>query len=171
MADDILERLHRLEAIEAIRQLKSRYWAGVDALDFDAVRACFADDALIEMDGVPPCDGPDAYVEFVRRANAAADMPSLHSGQNPRIRLLGHDRAEGIWDQLFVSLALPADGASRREYRLTGVYHDVYRLAGEDWRIAEMRFRQTSFLMTRVAADGALAVEAAGRSSGDAFGE
>lgn len=144
--DDLRARLERLEAIEAIRQVKATYWASLDRCDFAAVRACFADDALIEMEGVPSCDGADAYVDFVRKANPTDDTMNLHAGQNPRIAIVDADHATGLWDQWFVGLSIGADGAATL-MRLTGVYHDDYERHDGGWLIKAMRFRQTSFVM------------------------
>ena len=162
--DDVHVRLERLEAIEAVRLLKATYWASLDRCDFDAVRACFADDAVIEMEGVPPVDGPDAYVAFCRQANGADDTMNLHAGQNPRIVVVDAERATGVWDQWFVGLSIDDDGKATL-MRLTGVYHDDYVRRDGRWLIATMRFRQTSFVMGPPAA-GAIAAA----NSGAAFG-
>lgn len=163
----MLERLERLEAIEAVRLLKARYWTSLDAVDLDAVRACFADDAVIEMEGVPPCDGPDGYLRYLRdhHAGGGAGGMGLHSGQNPRIEIVSPDRATGIWDQHFVGLAPSPDGGPMGLLRLTGIYHDEYRRLDDGWRISAMRFRQTSFVMLPLAEGGVAA-----RSSADFFG-
>lgn len=144
--DDLRRRLEQLEAIEAVRQVKATYWASLDRCNFDAVRACFADHAVIEMEGVPPCEGPDAYVEFCRQANAGDDTMNLHAGQNARITILDADHATGVWDQLFVGLSI-REGGDAMVMRLTGIYDDAYVRRDGRWLIGVMRFRQTSFVM------------------------
>lgn len=143
---DMRVRLERLEAIEAVRLLKATYWSSLDRCAFDAVRACFAEDAVIEMEGVPPVDGPDAYVAFCRQANSATDTMNLHAGQNPRIVVIDAAHATGTWDQWFAGLSIDVDGKATL-MRLTGVYHDEYVRRDGRWLIAAMRFRQTSFVM------------------------
>ena len=117
----------------------------LDAHRFEEMRACFTDDAIIDMEGVPPCNGPDAYLDFVRRTNSGSEPMNLHAGQNPRITPIGDDRATGYWDQLFVGVTKDADG-SPKLMRLTGIYHDEYVRRAGQWLIAAMRFRQTSFV-------------------------
>jgi len=162
--DELRSRLERMEAIEAVRQLKATYWASLDRCDFAAVRACFADDAVIEMEGVPPCAGPDAYVDFCRQANPPEGTMNLHAGQNPRITVRDADRATGLWDQWFVGLSIDGEGKATL-MRLTGVYQDDYVRQDGRWLIAAMRFRQTSFVMGPPA-PGVIAAP----NSGAAFG-
>jgi hypothetical protein len=173
--DELEARLRSLEDVEAIRQLKSHYWSCLDRRRLDDVRACFTDDAVIEMEGVPKVDGPGEFIDFVTRAGAAPGSFNMHSGQNPRITITGPDAAEGLWDQFFLSVVAPGSWkwgfADRFTIQLTGEYHDRYVRRDGRWLIREMRFRQTSFLMNRIGEDGTPSVLSIGRSDGSAFGD
>jgi len=162
---NILRRLESLETIEKLRALKTRYWVRLDAIDLEAVRACFSDDAVIEMEGVPVVDGPDGYLRYLRGIHQhPGSSMGLHTGQNPRIELLSSDQARGVWDQIFVGMIFPVGESAASLLRLTGVYDDEYRRVDGHWRISAMRFRQTSFAMLPVPENGVAA-----RSSADFF--
>lgn len=173
--EELEARLRRLEDIEAIRQLKSHYWTCVDRRQLAEVRACFTDDAIIEMEGVPKVKGPKEFVAFMNRAGAAPGMYNLHSGQNPRITITGEDEAEGLWDQYFRSVMAPASSswgfAERLAIELTGEYRDRYVRRDGKWLIAEQIFKQTSFVMSRIDEHGVAHVLSMGRSDGSAFGD
>ncbi len=161
----IFRRLERLETIETIRALKTHYWVRLDAVDLDAVRNCFTDDAVIEMEGVPAVDGPDGYLRYLRGIHQHPGRSmGLHTGQNPRIELLSAAHARGVWDQIFVGMAFAVAENPASLLRLTGIYDDEYRQVGGHWRISAMRFRQTSFAMLPVPENGVAA-----RSSADFF--
>ena len=40
---ELVDRIRRLEDIEAIKQLKARWWFACDVRDIDGMRACYDD--------------------------------------------------------------------------------------------------------------------------------
>ena len=96
MNDDALaQRLHRLEAAEAIRNLKARYLAACDRKDPATMRACFAD-GTVEIDyGAVGCfDNADALVALYTQMACHDHMVELHHGSNPQISVTAEDAAE-----------------------------------------------------------------------------
>ncbi len=139
----------RLAAIEAIRQLKARYWRGVDLGDGELVRSVLAEDCELDYHGC--CADPQSGVDHLPAMNvtlrgrdqwqsdgmARFGIVSVHQGHQADIAITGPDTATGIWaftDRMF----FPAGGAFSR---LTGYgfYHETYVRVGEAWQIKSTR--------------------------------
>ena len=91
--------------LEAIRQLKSRYFRLMDTQQFDQWHTCFTDDVFARYEGVPraaadlPLDieiqGCEALVDGVRSLMTGAQ--SIHQGYMPELTLTSDTSATGIW--------------------------------------------------------------------------
>ncbi|WP_167042221.1 nuclear transport factor 2 family protein [Salinibacterium sp. ZJ454] len=138
------------DEIEAIRQLKARYFRALDTKDWDGFGAVFTEDAAIgpidngftdDLLALRPAverqpvatSGIGAFVERV--ATNIGPLISTHHGHQPEIELTGDNEATGIWAMEDV-LVWPADG-----YRLrgTGHYWETYRKVDGVWKIASMK--------------------------------
>ena len=144
-----MTEIERLAAIEAIRQLKARYWRGVDMCDGDLVRSVLVEDCELDYHGC--CADPQTGVDHLPAMNvtlrgrdkwvsdgmACFGIVSVHQGHQADIEITGPDTATGIWaftDRMF----FPAGGAFSR---LTGYgfYHETYVREGGDWLIKSTR--------------------------------
>jgi hypothetical protein len=138
----------RLLAIEAIKQLKARYFRFVDTKDWASITTLFAEDAQFTRSGAfnvrDPWSGaytpalpaqPDVCTgreEIVKMMRAAVEpFRTVHHGYTPEINILNERRASGIWAMF--------DEIRDREYRLVlrgwGHYHETYELGAEGWVI------------------------------------
>lgn len=137
-----MDTLARLEAVEALKRLKARYFLHLDEKDWAAWRTVFADDAEMDV-SAHFADAPDPSLYILRGADAIVagvaaqlgETRTAHHGHTPILDVHGPDAASGIW-ALEDTLFMP-DGA-----RLTGFghYHEDYRRAGDgDWRIWRTR--------------------------------
>lgn len=132
--------------VEAIRQLKARYFRTLDQKDWDGYRAVFTDDVEIDVSD----DAPDArftgtaeYVDMLIAMLGPAT--TVHRGTQPEIEIAG-DTASGIWamdDRIWFPGGSVLVG--------TGWYEETYRRTRDGWRIATMRLRRH-----RVELDGAV---------------
>jgi len=133
-----------LLAIEAIKQLKARYFRLMDTHDWAGFRDLFTEDAFFDVRGAleekpdvsgqEPIVGADGIVDYVR---AGIDpIASAHYGHMPEIEILSGDHARGIW-ALADILRTPA-GEPFRLFRGYGHYHEEYRMTGGRWRIARL---------------------------------
>lgn len=135
--------------IEAIRQLKARYFRLMDQKQWDAWRDVFVDDVEIRTPddtGDPtPIIGRDA---FVGGLVAMIDpVPTVHHGHMSEIVVDG-DRATGVWS-MEDHLWWPPESGLGHMWG-TGWYEETYRRCGDGaWRIASMYLRRV-----RVEADG-----------------
>jgi hypothetical protein len=157
-------RLHKLEDIEAIKDLKIRYWQSIDQQQPDTTASCLLPEAVIDMEGAPSKTGQE-LIEFIRRAGCRDNLFNLHAGQNPRIEITGVDSAVGYWDALFTSIDLE----TRLTIQMTGSYVDEYLRREGRWWIAAINFRQTSFLMKQIVANGASQTLSMGKNNTAAF--
>jgi hypothetical protein len=139
----------RLAAIEEIKQLKAKYWRGVDSSDGALVRSILAENCELDYIGccTDPVSGQDHMPamnvvlkgrdSWIADAFKTAGIVTVHQGYQNEITVTGPDTATGIWafaDRFF----LPPGGAFTR---LTGYghYHDAYRLTTEGWKLQKTR--------------------------------
>jgi hypothetical protein len=120
--------LEDLLDLEALRQLKTRYVYALDGCRHDELRALFADDAAIEIDG--DRFAVDAFIAMVTKAYAG--IRALHRISAPLIDLLSDDEARGMWT--FTSVVIGPEVTVRE----TGYYRETYRKDEAGWRIASM---------------------------------
>ena len=135
--------------IEAIRQLKARYFRLMDQKRWDEWREVFVDDVEIRTPddtGDPdPVVGRDAFVDGLR--GLLEPVITVHHGHMAEIEVDG-DTATGTWsmeDHLF----WPPESGLGHMWG-TGWYEETYR-RGDDgrWRIATLYLRRI-----RVESDG-----------------
>jgi hypothetical protein len=129
--------LDDLLAIEAIKQLKARYFLFMDTKRWDEWRELFTEDARVE--GGPPHDDRDAFVEFVRKG--LDGVQSAHQGHTPIIEVTSPTTAHGTWamsDDLLFPVGHPWSGSEPRR-RGYGHYDEEYRRVDGEWKIASMR--------------------------------
>jgi len=124
-----------LAEIEAIKQLKARYFRLLDTKQWDAWREIFSDDFTADVDGggVHPTlhfASPEELVASNRKILATA--VTVHHGHMSEITLTGADAATGIWAMVDeVSL-----GAGFRGF---GHYHEEYQKHAGRWRIRRLK--------------------------------
>lgn len=161
-------RLRALEDINAIKDLKARYWRACDRQKPEDVGACFAPaNALIDYEGFPKLESRDAFVALYAELGCRPGVMDMHHGQNPIITLTGEDTAEGLWDVYYFGIDLKA----RTTVQLAGEYRDSYARIGGQWLIQKTSFRQTSFLMQSIDEAGASKCLSLGKQTAAAFGQ
>lgn len=129
-------RLERLEDLDAIRDLKARYFAACDGKDPAGMRACFVDGEVAIDYGVIGCfDRADALVAVFTQMACHPHMVEMHHGVNPRIEITGADTARGEWGLHYQLI-------NTRESTLTQLgarYEDEYRRTVQGWKIRATR--------------------------------
>ncbi len=153
-------RLRRLEAIEAVRELKSRYLFCCDRKDTAGMRACFADGPVdIDYGAIGRFDNADALVEVFRQIGCHDHMVEFHHGANPQIEVSADDAASGTWSLHYCLI----NTAEQTATQLAGYYEDRYRRVDGRWKIEATRFVATSTLVLKLDA-AAVATLFAGRT-------
>ena len=119
-----------MDDIEAIKQLKARYFRTMDTKDWDSMRRVFTDDLVIDTSesGGGVVEGADEFMAFLRET--LADVVTVHHGHMPEIALTSPTTATGIW-AMEDMLRWP-NGMELHGY---GHYHETYERVGDEWRI------------------------------------
>jgi hypothetical protein len=160
MSDSVERRLAALEDIRAIESLKWRYLRACDRKQPDAVRACFADDAVIDYEGFPLFTDPEAFVAIFRDWGCRPNIIDMHHGQNPLVELIGPDSAQGWFDLYFFQI----DTKARRHTQMAVSYDDKFVRKNGKWLIAHTVARRMSLLVKEIGGDGVEKLVSAGRS-------
>jgi uncharacterized protein (TIGR02246 family) len=125
-----------LDDIEAIKQLKARYFRTLDRQEWDGFAQVFARDAVLE---VPEAgivrQGRDEIVGSVSTALAGAT--TVHHGHMPEIELTGPDTATGIWAMADYVEWPSAETGERVGLQGYGHYEEEYVREDGAWRIAK----------------------------------
>ena len=138
----------RLNAIEAIRNLKAKYWRGVDTADGALVRSILAEDCVLDYRGC--CTDPVTGIDHMPQMNIVMKgrsswqtgnleeprLVTVHQGHQAEIEV-DDDGARAIWvftDRFFMPPGSPFA-------RLTGYghYHETYEQAGGAWLLKTTR--------------------------------
>ncbi len=157
------QRIARLEAIEAIKQVKAQYLSACDRKDPAAVRACFVDgDMLIDYDRVGVLNSADELTSLFERFGCEPHVIEMHHAQNPVITIEDEDNASGSWGLYYHLIDTRADAVTQ----LGGSYEDHYRRVDGAWKIAATTFRLHSSQLLSLE-EGVAKVIFAGRAAPD----
>jgi hypothetical protein len=122
-----------LGEIEAIKQLKYRYFRFLDTKRFTDLAALLTDDATTSyQSGQFSFQGRDAIVAFLTESLGSSDIVTMHNGHHPEIEITTPTTATGIWylqDRVVVR-------SSDFEVFGTLLYHDEYAKVDGQWKIA-----------------------------------
>ncbi|PTR24129.1 SnoaL-like protein [Rhodococcus sp. OK519] len=136
--ENIEQRIARLEAIEAIKALKYRYWRACDGKDADGFRASFvARGASIDYGRMGAFDDADGIAAVYRAVALQKEgerhlILDMHHGLHPDIRLTSDTTAEGTWTLRFRQLNL----RDRTEKVCAVEYDDAYVTEDGQWKIS-----------------------------------
>lgn len=145
-----MDLVEKLAAIEEIKQVKRRYWRGVDDGDPDLVRSILAKDCVLDYRDC--CVDPESGIDYMPDLNMvlrgrdswpdgtdaiAKKVVTVHQGNDPDITIESEDRASGIWaftDRLFFP-----EGAPISRFVGWGRYHETYIREDGAWKLLTTR--------------------------------
>jgi uncharacterized protein (TIGR02246 family) len=119
-----------VDDIEAIKQLKARYFRTMDTKDWSGMRQVFTDDVVVDTSeaGGNVVTGADAFMDFL--IPQLAEVVTVHHGHMPEVAIAGESLASGIW--AMEDLLRFADGSEMRGY---GHYTESYQKIAGSWLI------------------------------------
>jgi ketosteroid isomerase-like protein len=119
-----------VDDIEAIKQLKARYFRTMDTKDWAAMRLVFTDDVVVDTtaSGGEVVSGADNFMTFLR--GMIGDVETVHHGHMPEIDLTSPTTARGTW-AMEDRLRWP----NGTELHGFGHYHETYEKTEYGWRI------------------------------------
>ena len=132
----------RLADIEAIKQLKARYFRFIDTKDWAAFRDLFTDDCkhYLPQESPVPFMTNDDY--FAMNERLLTPGVTTHHGHMPEITFLSDAEAEGIWSMFDYVQIEPTSGpvSGRTSIMGYGHYFETYRKCDDGkWRISSKR--------------------------------
>lgn len=162
MTNETLEaRIARLEAVEAIRKLKARYFHACDTKSPRQMRDCFIEgEMLIDYGRVGTFNNRDALLAVFELLGCKEHIVEMHNGPDGQIDILGESRAKGIWS-LHYQLINTRDNTLTQ---LGAFYHDEYTRVDGEWKISATRCEVHSTLVLSLA-DAGVGVLFAGRQA------
>jgi hypothetical protein len=135
--------------VEAIKQLKARYFRLIDTKDWDGLATVFTDDVEVDLSGEGGGVTRDAaeFLSFLR--SVIGDAITVHHGHTPEIELTSPTTATGVWaleDQLW----WPAGGPFAHMHGF-GHYHETYEKTDAGWRIKSLTITRLHRLLEQTA--------------------
>lgn len=138
---DLEQRIARLEAIEAIKQLKHAYFHACDTKDVPRIRACFAPGPIdLQYGRIGNFDDREKMLAVFSELACQEHIVEMHHGQNPQIELADAANATGLWGLYYFLI----DTRRNIVTQLAGFYHDTYRATDEGWQITGSRYTVSS---------------------------
>jgi hypothetical protein len=144
-----VNEVERLVAIEEIKQVKAKYFRGVDSGDGDLVRSILAEDCV--LDYVGGCTDPATGIDYLPVTNrvvrgreewpagrrVATGWVSVHQGHTVEIEITSDTTASAIWS-MTDRLHFPPGG----EFSIMtgyGHYHETYEKVDGVWKLKTTR--------------------------------
>ncbi len=145
--DALLQRLQRLEDIDAIRQLKARYLHACDHKDLATIRDCFAGGCIqIDYGAIGCFEQRDDFLRVYQEKACHAHVIDIHHSHNEQITWQSTTEASGIFDLFFYQI----DTQRGMLIQLGGYYQDRFTKLDVAWKICSTRFVVTSTLVHAV---------------------
>jgi hypothetical protein len=134
-----------LASIEAIKQLKARYFRLLDTQQWSDWGDVFAQDAVMDVsddtgnEETGLVHGRDRIVKAV--SGILTGARTVHHGHMPEIEVIDADHASGVW-AMCDTVDFASDGETPRGMCGSGWYHETYERADGAWRITSMRLER-----------------------------
>lgn len=138
------QRIQILEDIEAIKQLKARYWFACDQRDATGIKDCFVSkDLLIDFGFIGQFTDIDVFLELFLSMTDKASHIDLHHGLAPEVSIDSDATASARWRMQFQLIETETQVAQF----MGGYYEDSYRKEHGHWKIATTKYNLTFNLM------------------------
>ena len=127
---ELEKRIRVMEDIEAIKNLKAKYFRCVDKKLWEEMETVLTEDAVADYGmGIELLQGRKAIIEFLKKNLGRDSMISVHQGHNPEIEITSDTTARGVWvlnDRLIIQTIATLNG-----WRY---YEDEYVKVNGEWK-------------------------------------
>ena len=132
MADlaELEKRIRVLEDIEAIKQLKAKYWHCIDMKQWEELAETLSEEVDADLGVFKPPD-KQSYVQFMKNTVDRSSIAGIHQGHNPEIEITSDTTARGKWE-LYNYLV---DSAANKTLTFAAFYEDEYLKEEGQWKI------------------------------------
>ncbi len=126
------DECRRLSDIEAIRQLRYKYWRCIHKNLWTDLMDCYADDAAVDFGYGLQLSGKPALEDFFKASMGSAFIMVDPQGHNPEIEILSSTTARGFWqlDNTMVEVQ------TNKAVRVGASYDEEYVKRNEEWKIS-----------------------------------
>ncbi len=127
-----------MDDIEAIKQLKARYFRLMDTKDWHGLEKVFTEDVVIDVTEEGAGIRHSAAEHIEKLVQLLANAISCHHGHMPEIELTSPTTAKGIWameDRVW----WPDADQNRSDLWGLGHYHETYEKVDGEWRIKTLK--------------------------------
>jgi ketosteroid isomerase-like protein len=134
-----LNDTERLVAIDAIKQLRSRYLRLLDTKQWDEMVTLYTTDATLRFETEAPgmvFRGREGILEMV--STSLVDVISVHHGHMAEIEFQSPDKASGVWALEDILWFGPDSRAPGKRIHSFGHLKDIYARFGGRWLIKEV---------------------------------
>jgi hypothetical protein len=148
-----MTEIERLLAIEAIKQVKARYFHAFDHKDWEMWRReVWAPDGRLEVPEFREAPFTPFAEVLAYAREAAADQRSVHHGHTPIIEITSDTTARGIWAMEDLLLRTPEHPLYDGSTYLHGFghYHETYVKLAAGWRIQSSRLTRLRVEMRKL---------------------
>lgn len=157
---NLAERIGRLEAIEAIRQLKARYCNACDTQNPERASRCFVPgEVFIDMGHIGVFHTREEFAALYHAAGCHDYVLDHHHLGNAEIEIIDCTRARALWSLGYRNI----NTQDRTITFLSLLYHDEYTKLQGEWLMASCRVEYKTALHLRYAS-GTLETLLAARS-------
>lgn len=138
---DLAKRIQRLEDIEAIKQLKARYFHACDQKQLETILCCFAEGKVwIDYGKIGSFETREAFLKVYEEMACHDHIIDMHHGMNFQIDWQDEAHASGICDLFFHQI----DKKTGLISQLGGFYQDRFEKIAGEWVMTETVFNVTS---------------------------
>lgn len=130
----------RLSDIEAIRQLRYRYWHAIRDGDLEGVFRLFASNPWADFGFGQPAEGKEAVVKLYDALIGSCKPGGQYPrGFIPEIEITGEDSAKAVW----LVEAPFLDREKNRVGNFGGLYDEEYVREDGEWKISRLKTSYT----------------------------
>ncbi len=135
--------IEKLFAIEAIKQVKAKYFRFVDSKNWDGLQGLFTPNVAIDISDDVPGGRVTGSAKFVEMARGPLhDSVSVHHGHCPEIEITSESTATGVWAMEDLIRWPEGSAVPIRSLQGFGHYYESYVFVDGRWLIDSMTLKR-----------------------------